>query len=542
MFRPLSRGTLLALGTIVVASAAFLLVLGLGQAGDDREEPLAPGDYQGYLTCTSGSCHLVEEADWNQTQHSNAWDDLLAHPNYTATCERCHTTGYGKPTGFVDNLTTPHLRDVQCEACHGPDPHTDPQTARARVNYSAEVCGVCHNRQEAPLVHHPYWDEWNQSSHARSLEAAGGAVVTDPNCRGCHVAQIIVNETFGGGTWTLPLNNPEPITCAVCHDPHGTVFEHDLRKPRAELCATCHTPVATRPGQEVQHPQAFMREGRSGLTLPQVPWMTDVACADCHLFASAIAPNVSKTGHTFRPSPDACASCHDGALAQPRLTVFQAASFIDTWQDQTRDRYLNETAPALRAAEDAMARALGLGFTADQVATARAAYEEANYSASFVVEDRSWGVHNPPYAADLLDHARTKADFVVTFLRPGTVSGRLVDDRGNPVSGALITRLGRTYATTGSDGTFRFDHAYGTFDFDLLVGDQVLGALPDVGITSGSATVLGDVRVSPPGAADYGLVVAFLAIVVAALVTYIFVSRRRDRSPPKGDRPEGGNA
>jgi hypothetical protein len=151
-------------------------------------------------------------------------------------------------------------------------------------------------------------------------------------------------------------------------------------------------------------------------------------------------------------------------------------------------------------------------------------------------------VHNPPYAADLLDHARTKADFVVTFLRPGTVSGRLVDDRGNPVSGALITRLGRTYATTGSDGTFRFDHAYGTFDFDLLVGDQVLGALPDVGITSGSATVLGDVRVSPPGAADYGLVVAFLAIVVAALVTYIFVSRRRDRSPPKGDRPEGGNA
>ena len=538
--RTLPRGAALGIGVLALAALAVLIFLEFGPAGagDTGPEPLAPGDYQGYLTCASGSsCHAGLAAEWNLTRHADAWDDLVAHPNYTAVCERCHTTGYGRPTGFVDNVTTPHLLNVQCEACHGPDPHTDPLTARNRVNYSEAICGTCHNRQESPLVHHPYWDEWNTSAHARSLQAAGGSVVTDPNCRGCHVAQYIVNETFEGGTWTLPLTDPEPIVCAVCHDPHGSVYENDLRFPRSELCAKCHTPSTTRPGESVQHPQAYMREGRSGLDIPQVAWMQDVACADCHLYASEISANVSKTGHTFRPSPDACASCHDGVVAQPRLTVFQAEAFIDTWQDQVQDRYLNETTPALRAAEDAIAGAFDLGFTADDVRTAQDAFDEANFSANFVVEDRSWGAHNPPYASDLLDHARTKADFAVAFLRPGTVTGRLVDANGHPIPGAVISRLGRAYAITGSDGTFAFDHAYGTFDFDVLVGTKALGTLPGVAITAGAVTGLGDVHVTSPAGTDYMPLVILLAAIVGVLAGYILIGMLRGRTPP--EKPEG---
>jgi hypothetical protein len=68
-----------------------------------------------------------------------------------AKCLKCHTTGYGKPGGFVSEAETPNLKGKQCEACHGPGSiHVDnPEDAVARTTMKKyvtdnNVCIQCH--------------------------------------------------------------------------------------------------------------------------------------------------------------------------------------------------------------------------------------------------------------------------------------------------------------------------------------------------------------------------------------------------------------
>jgi len=82
------------------------------------------------------ACHLKEFNSWAESRMAKSFDLLKPGANASAktkakldpkkdyttdsTCLPCHTTGYGKPGGYVDMATTPDLVGVQCESCHGP--------------------------------------------------------------------------------------------------------------------------------------------------------------------------------------------------------------------------------------------------------------------------------------------------------------------------------------------------------------------------------------------------------------------------------------
>lgn len=76
-------------------------------------------------------------------------------------CYLCHTTGYGKPGGFVSLEKTPHLKNAGCEVCHGPGEFhirtRNPKEMKRRL--TIKDCEVCHTSERVrafrykPMIH-----------------------------------------------------------------------------------------------------------------------------------------------------------------------------------------------------------------------------------------------------------------------------------------------------------------------------------------------------------------------------------------------------
>ncbi len=76
-------------------------------------------------------------------------------------CYSCHTTGYGRPGGFVSPEETPHLKNAGCEVCHGPGSlHVKTKdSGDIRAKLTMKDCETCHTSERIrafrfkPLIH-----------------------------------------------------------------------------------------------------------------------------------------------------------------------------------------------------------------------------------------------------------------------------------------------------------------------------------------------------------------------------------------------------
>ncbi len=76
-------------------------------------------------------------------------------------CYGCHTTGYGKPGGFVSVEKTPELKNAGCEVCHGPGSRhvrtSRPEDIKRRP--TRKDCETCHTSERIrafryrPMIH-----------------------------------------------------------------------------------------------------------------------------------------------------------------------------------------------------------------------------------------------------------------------------------------------------------------------------------------------------------------------------------------------------
>ncbi|MHC1790187.1 cytochrome c family protein [Solidesulfovibrio sp.] len=111
-----------------------------------------PSTYVGSKVCMG--CHPKEYdsfSKYSKKAHSSQSIKIMApklSPEELTGCFACHTTGYGKPGGFVSFEKTPELADAGCEVCHGPgsdhaDAGGDPNLIQSKL--AMAQCESCHN-------------------------------------------------------------------------------------------------------------------------------------------------------------------------------------------------------------------------------------------------------------------------------------------------------------------------------------------------------------------------------------------------------------
>lgn len=259
-----------------------------------------------------GNCHVGIQGSWENTGHAGAWEGLQASGSAQEFCEGCHTVNElgnvsEEEAGWVATGDTRFL-DVQCESCHGPGlqhvENPDASMPFASVAAGTDLtqgCGECHEG-----THHPFTDQWAQSSHG-TVPAQPTALAVSPSCLNCHEGRAAIRNTFGERTDFLESEGgePQPLVCVTCHDPHGSEFASNLRAQIEEpsedhLCIRCHSREGTpsSSGPNFRGPHGF----QGNLVLGEdIGWLPDDFEFDPAQLASS---------HGTDANPGVCVTCH----------------------------------------------------------------------------------------------------------------------------------------------------------------------------------------------------------------------------------------
>jgi len=402
---------------------------------------------------------------WEMTGHadmlSRGLDGTLSS-HYAERCISCHTVGFdpdANNNGFDDRdfvwpdtlnedtwdsllVTSPmamELANIQCESCHGPGSEHNGLTDNFEISASitSEGCAYCHDDGH----YHVYPEQWDVSRHANPQFA--GYAGTSGSCAKCHSGAAFINDLKGKSE----IPPATPITCATCHSPHSTKYEHQLRVVTTTLgngvevtdagtgglCMNCHK--SRRDGIDyatnyLDHlsshygphhgPQADLLVGTNVYTydkeLPSSRHYaaTENACVVCHMGEALVDAEHNQLlagGHSFNMStPDGvdniavCQSCHPDFVDSFESVMYSVNGSKDLDGDGNENGLQVEVQGMLDSIKVLLPP---LGSTDVNVIDSTWTLEQgiAYYNHQFIAEDRSLGVHNPAFAVGLLNAA-----------------------------------------------------------------------------------------------------------------------------------------
>lgn len=234
------------------------------------------------------------------------------------TCDGCHSVNYDIHTKQVAEW------NVGCERCHGPGSEHVAHPSRTTILDPGEMddfasddtCIQCHSqgRPRAGLIDGKAYD-WPVGYHL-GLHLADYWKLED-NTLGQTDFLFFADGTahknrMQGNDFVQSVMYRHGVTCASCHDVHGTTNYAQLRKPPEKICLDCHGPGSPNgPHTATLEEHTHHKNGSRGSQ-----------CVVCHMpkIETQGVPASFVSAHTFRfitPAmtdkykiPNPCTSCH----------------------------------------------------------------------------------------------------------------------------------------------------------------------------------------------------------------------------------------
>ena len=234
------------------------------------------------------------------------------------TCDGCHSVSYDIHTRQVAEW------NVGCERCHGPGSEHVAHPSRGNILNPSEMddvanndtCIACHSqgRPLTPQIEGKVYD-WPVGYRA-GLRLADYWKLEDHTLGQTtftHFADGTAHKNrMQGNDFVQSVMYRKGVTCASCHDVHGTDNYAQLRKPADKICLDCHSTTSPNgPHVATMEQHTHHKDGSPGS-----------ACVACHMpkIESEGVPGSFVSAHTFKfitpamtekyQMPNACTSCH----------------------------------------------------------------------------------------------------------------------------------------------------------------------------------------------------------------------------------------
>ena len=268
-------------------------------------------------------------ADWWAAYYPS---DNMQRPT-GPTCDGCHSVNYDIHTKQVTEW------NVGCERCHGPGSEHIAHPTRTNILNPAEMddvasddtCIQCHSqgRPRAGLIEGKAYD-WPVGYRVglRLADYWGLEDITLGQANFFYYPDGTAHKNrMQGNDFVQSVMYRHGVTCASCHDVHGTDNYAQLRKPADKLCLDCHGPGSPNgPHEATLEVHTHHKTGSAGSQ-----------CIACHMpkIESEGVPGSFVRSHTFRfispamtdkyKMPNPCTSCHADK------TTAWAAAELEKW-------------------------------------------------------------------------------------------------------------------------------------------------------------------------------------------------------------------
>ncbi len=222
----------------------------------------------------AAACIKCHTTGWDATANNNNFGYKVKQSGWDTTWYKgleSYAGDYWITTGDSSkyNLLTAaekSLGDIGCEQCHGPaNDHKTMGPSKKNIGlakYDNGICQQCHDGSRRHSL-----GTFEELSHHEIIAVGTAAEGGRSSCQPCHTGAGFMYYMNNGmsttgidAVWNTATDASTPITCQVCHDPHGNdnpaalrtmkikgdslrngyMLPADLATNAGMLCGTCH--------------------------------------------------------------------------------------------------------------------------------------------------------------------------------------------------------------------------------------------------------------------------------------------------------------